>query len=123
MLEELKALGVSVVIDDFGTGYSSLNYLKELPIDALKIDGSFVSSLPGGLEDQQIVKVIVALAEGFDLRVIAEGVETVEQSDYLKALGCSAAQGYLFSGPKPAFELEQFLRVSDLSANDHKHSA
>ncbi len=123
VLEKLKALGVSIVIDDFGTGYSSLNYLKELPIDALKIDGSFVASLPGGLEDQQIVKVIVALAEGFDLRVIAEGVETDEQSDYLKALGCSAAQGYLFSGPKPSVELEQFLRLSDLSANDQKHSA
>ncbi len=123
VLEELKALGVSIVIDDFGTGYSSLNYLKELPIDALKIDGSFVSSLPGGREDQQIVKVIVALAEGFDLRVIAEGVETAEQSEYLENLGCSAAQGYLFAGPKPAFELEQFLRLSDLSANDQKHSA
>lgn len=118
VLQQLKDLGVTVVIDDFGTGYSSLNYLKELPIDGLKIDGSFVNCLPGDKEDQQIIKVIVALAEGFGLRVIAEGVETSEQSAFLDALGCSAAQGYLFAGPQPAYELEQILM-----ANGDKPSA
>ncbi|MFK8018539.1 MAG: putative bifunctional diguanylate cyclase/phosphodiesterase [Pseudomonadales bacterium] len=120
VLQQLKDLGVTVVIDDFGTGYSSLNYLKELPIDGLKIDGSFVAGLPGGKEDQQIIKVIIALAEGFDLRVVAEGVETAEQSAFLEALGCSAAQGYHFAGPKPAYELEQFFEVTDRSSSEQK---
>lgn len=122
VLLKLSELGVSIAIDDFGTGYTSLNFLKELPISTLKIDRSFVANLPGEREDQQIVKVMVGLAEGFDLRVVAEGVETREQSAYIEALGCEAAQGFLFTGPLPAWELEQFL-AGRSAANDDSMSA
>ena len=109
-LGKLKAMGVRIAIDNFGTGYSSLNYLKELPVDTLKIDQRFVRKLPGSNEDRQIINVIFALARGFDLTVVAEGVETAAQSDYLVSLGCEVAQGYHFARPQQAYELEQLLR-------------
>ncbi|MGI9285309.1 MAG: sensor domain-containing protein [Pseudomonadales bacterium] len=117
-LAKLKELGLRIAIDDFGTGYSSLNYLKELPVDTIKIDKRFVQNLPGSKEDQQIINVIVALARGFDLDMVAEGVETDEQSSYLEGLGCEVAQGYLFAHPQQPYDLEQLIRGGDQSSSE-----
>lgn len=101
----LKELGFSISIDDFGTGYSSLSYLKNLDIDELKIDQSFVFNLTQSQADKTIVKTIIAMGEAFGLEVIAEGVETQEHFEILKSLGCDNFQGYYFARPKPAQEL------------------
>jgi EAL domain-containing protein (putative c-di-GMP-specific phosphodiesterase class I) len=101
-LERLKDLGVSLAIDDFGTGYSSLSYLSRFPLDTLKIDRSFVKDFPGKNHDAAIVSAIIAMAESLGLRVIAEGVETEDQLDGLRAHHCHAVQGFLFARPMPA---------------------
>ncbi len=103
-LERLQAMGVKIAIDDFGTGYSSLSYLSKLPADKLKVDQSFVRSLPDP-GSQTIVETIITMAHRLDLAVIAEGVETAEQRDYLHGLGCAVGQGYLFSRPASAEQL------------------
>lgn len=103
-LKRLQAMGVKVAIDDFGTGYSSLSYLAQLPADKIKVDQSFVRSLPDP-SSQTIVETIVTMAQRLELTVIAEGVETAEHRDYLRALGCEVGQGYLFSRPVGAGEL------------------
>lgn len=97
----IKQLGVGFSLDDFGTGYSSLSYLARLPLDQLKIDQSFVRGLPGAKSDETIIRTIIALGRGLSMNVIAEGVETVNQRDFLEAHGCDAYQGYLFSAPLP----------------------
>jgi diguanylate cyclase (GGDEF)-like protein len=109
ILEELKAVGIKISLDDFGTGYSSLNYLKRLPLDTLKIDRSFINDVFQAPQNATIVTTIIAMARGLKLRVIAEGVETQEQFDFLREQGCQAMQGYLFSPAVPAEQFEAFL--------------
>ncbi|MDQ2819935.1 MAG: EAL domain-containing protein [Pseudomonadota bacterium] len=109
-LHRIKALGVNLSIDDFGTGYSSLSYLSRFPIDVLKIDRSFVSDIGRHGSESPIVASIITLAHNLKLAVIAEGVETLEQLDYLRRMGCDEIQGYYFSRPLPADEFEQLLR-------------
>lgn len=109
-LDELKAKGVHISIDDFGTGYSSLSYLKRFPLDVLKIDRSFVRDIPGNEDDAAIVGAIIALARSMDIRVVAEGVETASQADFLDRSGCDFAQGFFFSAPVPPEEIKKLLR-------------
>lgn len=111
MLSDLRGMGVHVSIDDFGTGYSSLAYMKRLPVDSVKIDGSFVSDAPKDPDDAAIVAAIVALARTLNLRAVAEGVETYEQLAVLREQRCHEAQGYLFSKPVPAQAIERILSM------------
>jgi EAL domain-containing protein (putative c-di-GMP-specific phosphodiesterase class I) len=109
ILGQLRALGIKLSLDDFGTGYSSLSYLKRFPIDVIKIDQSFVSEVHMHERDAAMVEAILALAQGLGLAVVAEGVETVEQADLLRAMGCPVAQGYHFAWPLAVAECEAFL--------------
>ena len=108
-LDSLRGMGVRLSLDDFGTGYSSLSYLKQLPFHTLKIDQSFVSKIPGQAGDTQIVTTILALAKGLELEVVAEGIETQVQYDFLREHGCEFGQGYLMSRPQPADVLAAML--------------
>jgi EAL domain-containing protein (putative c-di-GMP-specific phosphodiesterase class I) len=109
-MHALKAMGIGLSIDDFGTGYSSLSYLKRFPADVLKIDKSFVHDLAGSPDNGAMVSAIIALARGLHMRVVAEGVETQAQLDYLRAEGCDYVQGYLYSRAVPVAEIERILR-------------
>ncbi|MBU2641163.1 MAG: EAL domain-containing protein [Gammaproteobacteria bacterium] len=106
-LSELKRIGVRIAIDDFGTGYSSLGYLKLFPVDVLKIDQTFIRDAPTHSRDAAIVRVIIEMARALELQVVAEGVETAAHLDFVQAMGCDLAQGYLFAKPMPASELLQ----------------
>jgi diguanylate cyclase (GGDEF)-like protein/PAS domain S-box-containing protein len=108
---ELKGMGVQLSIDDFGTGYSSLAYLRRFPVDVLKIDRSFVRDLPGSADGAALVAAIIELARGLRMRVIAEGVETEEQLDYLKRRGCDEVQGHVYARAAPHLEVEAMLRA------------
>ena len=101
----LKSCGVKLSVDDFGTGYSSLSYLKQFPVDSLKVDQTFVRGLPDDRDDVSLVKAIVAMASSLGLDVVAEGVETEAQREFLLALGCNLMQGYRFDPPMPAVEI------------------
>jgi len=110
-MNALKEIGVQFSLDDFGTGYSSLQYLKRLPLDQLKIDQSFVRDLAVDESDKAIVSTIIAMAQGLNLNVIAEGVETEEQRQFLMDRGCTHYQGYLFSKPVPIEQFEALLAL------------
>ena len=109
ILEQLNSLGIMIAVDDFGTGYSSLSYLKHLPIGELKIDRSFIMDIPGNEDDMAIVDSIIAISKSLKLDLIAEGVETQEQKEFLLARGCKRVQGYLYARPMPAEEVSKLL--------------
>jgi len=108
-LTELKAMGVRIALDDFGTGYSSLSYLKSLPVDVVKVDRSFINELVNHRHDAAITEAIISMAHHLRLKVIAEGVETSAQRDYLRRCGCDAMQGFLLARPMPKITLTEFL--------------
>ncbi|WP_051534343.1 bifunctional diguanylate cyclase/phosphodiesterase [Deefgea rivuli] len=110
ILRELKLLGVQLAIDDFGTGYSSLSQLKILPLDTLKIDRSFIEGIPSNQDDVVIAETIIILARKIGMSVIAEGIETQEQMQALQAMGCDVGQGYFYSRPIPALEMQALLK-------------
>jgi len=118
-LRSLRSLGLTIAIDDFGTGYSSLSYLRNLPVDTLKIDQSFIRDIASNRSSGSVVKAVIGLAHGLTMDVVAEGVETEDQLNVLSDLGCDVVQGYLFSRPLPASELNLrsvSQRYLDLSA-------
>ena len=115
ILEQLSRMGVLVAVDDFGTGYSSMSYLRRFPIDKLKIDRTFIKDLSSRADDASIVRAIVSLAHSLQLKVVAEGVETPEQLEFLQRLGCDQYQGYHFSPAVPAAEFAGLIRRGELA--------
>ncbi len=109
ILDEIKAMGVSIALDDFGTGYSSLSYLRRFPIDTLKIDRSFIHEIDQKQEDAEIVSAITSMAHTLRLRVVVEGIETVSQLGVVTRRHCDVIQGFLFSRPLPADEIVHLL--------------
>lgn len=122
VLRKLKALGVRLAIDDFGTGYSSLAHLKRFPIDLLKIDRSFVQDIPHSKEDMAISHAVIAMGQSMDMQVLAEGVETAAQLEFLRQHGCQLYQGYYCSKPLPAAEFAALLREDMQRPNESNHS-
>jgi diguanylate cyclase (GGDEF)-like protein len=108
-LEELREAGIGVAIDDFGTGYSSLRLLSRLPVDTLKIDRSFIQGITQGPHAMTLVSTIISLARAFDMRLVAEGVETIEQLDLLRVMGCDQAQGFYLGRPAPSIEVPAMI--------------
>jgi EAL domain-containing protein (putative c-di-GMP-specific phosphodiesterase class I) len=117
ILKTLRETGIQVSVDDFGTGYSSLSYLQQFPIDSLKIDRSFVRRIATDPGDTAIVTAIIAMGRNLKVRVIAEGVETLEDLMFLKAQDCEEAQGYYFSWPVPAEEFARLLSARSVVVN------
>lgn len=116
VFRQLKALGVKLYLDDFGTGYSSLSYLQRFPVDALKIDRSFVHHMTVSPESTELIKTILAMSQTLNLGVVAEGIETEAQRARLAALGCTYAQGYLFAQPLGVDEATAFLKATRKTA-------
>lgn len=105
----VHAAGIELAIDEFGTGYSSMSYLKTFPVGTLKVDRSFVRDLPGNFEDAAITKAIIAMAHSLKMDVIAEGIETAAQADFLRAHGCTSCQGFLYGRPLPPAQIRALL--------------
>jgi diguanylate cyclase (GGDEF)-like protein/PAS domain S-box-containing protein len=119
MLAALYEMGLSISIDDFGTGYSALSYLNRFPVSQIKIDRSFVNEIPAQRDKSELVKAMLSIASALHLETVAEGVETPEQAEYLTALGCRLAQGYLFGRPMPLAEFEAVLaQVNECSSDE-----
>ena len=120
MLNALNEMGVSIAMDDFGTGYSSLSYLRRYPFDTLKIDRSFVSDITTDPQDRELVNAVIAMAHSLGLTVVAEGVESEAELNYLNSRGCDLAQGYLFSRPLSASELIEWAKKNIYSGHQRK---
>lgn len=110
IMEKISSLGIKFSIDDFGKEYASFNYIKKMPIDTIKIEKEFVDGINHNVKDESIIKAIINLAKDLHLNVVAEGIETKEQADFLKQLGCNIIQGYYFYRPMPASRIKQILR-------------
>ena len=115
VLQRLHQKGVKLAFDDFGTGYASLSYLTRLPLSRIKVDRSFVAKLTRNAQDAAIVRSLIGMAHNLDLGVIAEGVETSQQADFLLKENCEEAQGFLYAKPLPATEFEAYLRTQRLA--------
>jgi EAL domain-containing protein (putative c-di-GMP-specific phosphodiesterase class I) len=110
IIEDLRSLGCHISIDDFGTGYSSMSYLKKLPIDTIKIDKSFIDEVPFNTHDVVVTKAIIALSKNLGYQVIAEGIESAEQEEFLKHNGCNRGQGYYFAKPMDEEHFLEFFK-------------
>jgi EAL domain-containing protein (putative c-di-GMP-specific phosphodiesterase class I) len=113
VMAELANLGIGLSLDDFGTGYSTLGYLKRMPIESIKIDQSFVEGIPGDADSCAIVHAMLEVARHFKLKVVAEGIETPEQVEYLRGIGCEFAQGWFYSRALPAQAVLEHLASRD----------
>jgi EAL domain-containing protein (putative c-di-GMP-specific phosphodiesterase class I) len=114
VLDTIQSRGIRLAIDDFGTGYSSMSLMKQFPIDTIKIDRSFVRDLPDDTEDRAIAQAIISMGKALGMTIVAEGVETVEQREFLRSHGCDEMQGYLFSRPVAPEQLADLLRPTPL---------
>jgi EAL domain-containing protein (putative c-di-GMP-specific phosphodiesterase class I) len=112
-LRDLSAEGLRVAIDDFGTGYSSLDQLRRMPVDVIKVDRSFVRAMSDGDSDRELVAAVVGMGRALRLTVVAEGIETDEQAEVLRELGCNFGQGFLFARPLPQEQLEELMAAHE----------
>ena len=117
LLGHIRSMGIHLSLDDFGTGQSSLAYLKRFPIDCVKIDRAFIKDMSDSTDDEAIARTIIAMAKSLNLIVVAEGVETVEQYELLKNMGCDQIQGYYFSHPLTADDFLAYYRAQLLAGN------
>ncbi|NES70406.1 MAG: EAL domain-containing protein, partial [Okeania sp. SIO2D1] len=115
IMEAWQTFGINISMDDFGTGYSSLSYLREFPFDVIKIDRSFVSNITEDSKTGAITIAIIQMAHNLNLKVVAEGVETQSELDFLRKYDCDEIQGYLFSAPLPTSKFENLLKTHQLS--------
>jgi EAL domain-containing protein (putative c-di-GMP-specific phosphodiesterase class I) len=122
-LAALKEYGFALAVDDFGTGYCSLNYLKRFPLDTLKVDRAFVNDITADADDAAIVRAIVGLGHNLGLKIVAEGVETLEQLEFLRATGCDLVQGYLMSRAVEARAFAQLLHTPQAAGPTAKRGA
>ena len=118
ILQDFRDLGVRLAVDDFGTGYSSLSHLKRFPIDTIKVDRSFISELPSDAGNRGITDAIIAMGKALRLTVVAEGVETQEQAEYLRERACDEFQGFYFSKAVPASKFAELLRSEVAEAEE-----
>jgi EAL domain-containing protein (putative c-di-GMP-specific phosphodiesterase class I) len=116
VLDSIQSRGVQLAIDDFGTGYSSMSVMKRFPIDTIKIDRSFVRDLPQNSEDKAIAQAIISMGKALGLTIVAEGVETVEQEQFLRDHACDEIQGFLFSKPVAPEDIAELLRLPLVAA-------